>query len=115
LSKKLYSFIETKVFTRRLDELASIDVLVEIQNDLLKKPDRWPVIPGTGGARKGRVGDVKRGKGKSGSFRYIYLYLEHHGQIYLLFLFAKNEQGNLSPEQKKAVARSVEQIKETIR
>ena len=114
LSQKLYSFIETTVFTRSLDELASVDVLVEIQNDLLKKPDRWPIIPGTGGARKGRVGDVKRGRGKRGSFRYLYLYLEHEERIYLLFLFGKNEQDNLSPEQKKVVARLVEQIKEAI-
>jgi hypothetical protein len=38
---------------------------------LLADPERWPVIKGTGGARKGRVADPSDSRGKSGSFRYI--------------------------------------------
>ncbi|MEW6208514.1 MAG: type II toxin-antitoxin system RelE/ParE family toxin [Acidobacteriota bacterium] len=111
---KLYSFIETSVFTKRLEEIASLDVLIEIQNDLLRKPDRWPVIPETGGARKGRIADPRSRRGKRGSFRYLYLYLEHRGRIYLLFLFAKKDQGNLNREQKKSIAELVRQIKEAL-
>ncbi len=109
---KLYSFIETEVFRRQIDE--SLDLLTAIQDDLLKKPDRWPVIRGTGGVRKGRIADPESSRGKSGSFRYLYLYLEHRGRIYLLYLFAKKKQGNLSAEQKKIVAGLVRQIKEAI-
>jgi hypothetical protein len=54
----------------------------------------------------------KDSRGKSGSFRYIYLYLEHRGRIFLLLLFSKNEHGNLSPEQVKQVAAAVEKMKE---
>lgn len=39
------------------------------------------------------------------------LYLEYRGQIYLLFLFAKSDQENLSDEQKKRIARWVDSIK----
>jgi hypothetical protein len=69
-------------------------------------------VKGTGGARKGRVADPASDQGKSGSFRYLYLYLEHRGRIYLLFLFAKSAQADLSDEQKKEVAKLVAAIKE---
>jgi len=111
-SQKLYTFIELPVFMRQLETLASFETLYAIQSDLLEDPERWPVIKGTGGARKGRVADPKDSRGKSGSFRYIYLYLEHRGRIFLLLLFSKNEQANLSADQVKQVAVMVEKIKE---
>jgi hypothetical protein len=97
---------------RQLETLASFEAFYAIQSDLLEDPGRWPVIKGTGGARKGRVADPKDSRGKSGSFRYIYLYLEHRGRIFLLLLFSKNEQANLSADQVKQVAALVEKIKE---
>lgn len=111
-SSKLYTFIELPVFMRQLETLASFDTLYAIQSDLLEDPARWPVIKGTGGARKGRVADPQDARGKSGSFRYIYLYLEHRGRIFLLLLFSKNAQVNLSTEQVKQVAAAVAKIKE---
>jgi hypothetical protein len=43
------------------------------------------------------------------------LYLEQRGRIFLLLLFSKNEQANLSPKQVKQVAAMVERIKESNR
>jgi hypothetical protein len=60
---------------------------------------------------KGRVADAKAGRGKSGSFRFIYLYLTHAERIHLIFLFAKNEQSNLSPAQTKALGQIIDTIK----
>ena len=108
----LYSFVETLVFTKRLTELASFETLAAIQADLLENPERWPIVRGTHGARKGRVADPLSRRGKSGSFRYLYLFLEHRGRIYLLFLFGKSEQANLSPAQTKVIAGLVDEIKE---
>lgn len=110
-SSKLYTFIELPVFMRQFDALASLDTLCALQADLLENPERWPVVKGTGGARKGRVADPHDSRGKSGSFRYIYLYLEQRGRIFLLLFFSKNEQVNLSAEQTKQVAAAVEKIK----
>ena len=115
-SEKLYTFEETRRFTSDLAAFVSertLEMLYAIQNDLLSDPLRWPVVKGTSGARKGRVADPASNQGKSGSYRYLYLYLylEHRGRIYLLFLFAKNEQSNLSAEQTKLIARWVEEIK----
>lgn len=80
----LYTFVESLVFTKQLQELALIETLYAIQSDLLADPERWPVIPGTKGARKGRITDPISSHGKRGSFRYIYLYLKHRERIYLL-------------------------------
>lgn len=108
---KLYSFIETATFRRQLDRKASLDLLIEIQNDLLKDPLRGDLVSGTGGARKERIADPSESRGKRGSYRYLYLYLEHRGRIYLLHLYAKNEQSDLSPAQKKLIAEAIQIIK----
>ena len=107
-----FSFIETAVFTKQVDSKASLDVLYAIQDELLADPKRGDIVRGTGGVRKARVADPQRGRGKRGSFRYLYLYLEHRGHIYLLYLYGKGEQSDLSSEQKKTVARLAQMIKE---
>ena len=107
----LYDFAEMPAFAAQLDRHASLETLFAIQADLLTDPTRWPVVRGTGGARKGRVAIPDSGHGKSGGFRYLYLFLEHRGQIFLLYLFAKSEQANLTDEQKKRIAKWVEAIK----
>lgn len=107
-----YEFVETPVFSKRLAELTSLETLEAIQSDLIEDPERWPVVSGLHGARKGRVADPKSSRGKSGGFRYLYLYLHHAGHIHLLFLFAKNEQADLSPAQSKALGRVILKIKE---
>ena len=107
-----YSFIETAVFTRQIDSKASLAVLYEIQNDLLANPKRGDLVKGAGGARKARVAEPQSSRGKSSSYRYLYLYLEHRRRIYLLYFYGKNEQSDLSPEQKKIVAKLAQEIKE---
>jgi mRNA-degrading endonuclease RelE of RelBE toxin-antitoxin system len=97
-------FIQSRRFTARLDALAkgnADEVLLQIENDLLQNPERGPVITGTGGIRKARAADPSRGKGKSGGFRYMYYYIEQDDQILLLLIFSKDEQDNLTAEQKK--------------
>jgi hypothetical protein len=99
------------IFMRQIDRKASLDLLFQIEDELLKNPTRGALIPGANGVRKARVGDPGRGRGKRGGYRYIYLYLEHRGHIFLLFLYGKNEQGDLSPNQKRALAEVAESIK----
>jgi hypothetical protein len=109
-------FIELVPFTRRLQALAkedSDDVLMEIRSDLLANPKRGKVVEGTAGVRKARVANPARGKGKSGGFRYLYFYIEQDGQIYLLMIFSKEEQTDLTGEQRKSLAKAVRELKET--
>ena len=112
-----YTFVETPIFSKRLRELASpetletLETLEALQAELVENPERWPIVRSLHGARKGRVADTKSGRGKSGSFRYIYLYLTHAGRIHLIFLFAKSEQSDLSPAQTEALGKIIASIK----
>lgn len=94
-----FEFIESKVFSKQVREL-SVDVLARIQSDLVQNPERGAVVKGTHGVRKARVADPGSSRGKSGSYRYLYLYLEHAGRMHLLYLFSKGDQSDLSPQQK---------------
>jgi hypothetical protein len=53
-----------------------------------------------------------RGKGKSGGFRYMYYYIERDGQIFLLMVFNKNEQDNLTEKQKKTLSILIRELRE---
>lgn len=112
----MLEFIEFPVFTNRLLALAkdrADDVLLEIQSNLLENPERGPVIQGTAGVRKARVGDPTRGKGTRGGFRYMYYYIEQDGQIFLLTIFSKNEQADLTSVQKKTLRQAILGLRET--
>ena len=93
---KLYTFIEVDIFRKRLDKLTTLETLFTIQKDLIENPERGSVISGTNGLRKARVADKRGKRGKSGSFRYLYLFLKDQGVIYLILFFAKNEQESLT-------------------
>lgn len=107
-----FTFYETSIFSKRIDKLASIEVLYALQDDLIRNPQLGDVIQGTNGLRKARIADKKNNRGKSGSFRYIYLYLEKAEIIYLFMFYAKNEQDNLSAEEKKMLGVLANQYKE---
>ena len=108
-----FEFVESKVFYRRVRELPA-GLLSAIQADLIGNPERGDLVEGTGGARKARVADPAGGRGKSGSYRYLYLYLPHAGRIHLLYLYAKGEQADLSPAQKKVVREIIGLIKREV-
>lgn len=113
--ERLYSFFETPIFMRQIEQQASMRVLFAIEDDLLKNPKRGDVIQGTHGARKGRIGDPASRRGKRGSYRYIYAYLPSYHHIILLYLFAKNDSADLSAQVKKQLAQLMSQIKEAIK
>lgn len=107
-------FIESQAFTRRLHQLAGAsadEVLRQIQEDLLKDPEKGDVAEGLGGIRKARAVNPTRGKGKRGGYRYMHLYLKHRDHIHLLFLLDKNEQEDLTTEQRRRVRSMVAELK----
>ncbi|MGI8543865.1 MAG: type II toxin-antitoxin system RelE/ParE family toxin [Aridibacter sp.] len=108
--EQLFTFIETKVFTKQLDKI-DFELLFVIQNDLITKPKRGDLIAGTNGVRKARVADKKSKRGKSGSYRYMYLYLENNGIIYLLVIFPKSKKANLDKSERNEIAQIARQIK----
>lgn len=57
------------------------------------------------------MADPRSSRGKSGSYRYLYLYLEHAGRIHLLYLFSKGDQADFSPDQTRIVSALSRQIR----
>ena len=107
-------FIESQIFTRRLHRLAGAsadEVLRQIQEDVLKNPEKGDVAEGLGGIRKARSANPARGKGKRGGYRYMHLYLKHRDHIHLLFLPDKDEQEDLTTEQRKNLRLLVAELK----
>src|SRR5947207_12555350 len=110
---ELLTFIETNVFTRRIGALGLEESLRGLQHELLDNPEAGDVEPGTAGLRKVRLGDPTRGKGKRGGARVHYLWLPHRGQIYLMFVYGKNEASTLTADQKRNCEKSSQKSKAT--
>lgn len=70
---------------------------------MMKQPDAGDVIEGTGGLRKLRHGDQRRGKGKRGGLRVIYYWWDGRAQFWLFTLYDKDELADLSAKDKKAL------------
>ncbi len=98
--------IETSIFTRRIKELMSDDEYKLLQESLVNRPDLGAVIQGTGGLRKVRW--KLDGRGKSGGVRAIYYWMTEDEQLYMLYVYPKSEQEDLTPEQKKTLKTIVE-------
>jgi len=90
----MISFVETKLFTRLVQEYLSDDEYLKLQQALLADPEAGAVIPGSGGVRKLRWGVA--GRGKRGGIRVIYFLRSRQGQIWMLTLYAKNVTENIS-------------------
>ncbi len=101
-------FFETSVFTHRVTTLLSDDEYAALQQVLVENPKAGDLIPGSGGLRKLRWG--LEGRGKRGGARVIYYYVFSREQFYMLLIYGKNEQDDLSAEQLRALKRAVEAI-----
>ena len=104
------TFIEVPLFTKRWKEIGLNDAdLLNLQIMLLKNPQSGPVMEGTGGIRKVRF--PLENKGKSGSVRVCYTDFEEYEVTYLITAFTKNEQENLSAEEKTVLKKLVKVLK----
>lgn len=65
-------------------------------------------MPGTGGFRKMRWADARRGKGRRGGLRIIYYYFQSAQQIWLMTVYDKNEASDLTAGEKKELKAAVE-------
>jgi len=101
-------YYRARASTRMTDEEQAAAVLM-IGSD----PECGALIPGGGGIRKLRF--AIGGRGKSGGVRIIYYYHDRGNPIYLLTVFAKNEQANLPKSEINGLAKLVKQLIETYR
>ena len=97
------TFIELSSFLARRPDYLTDDEFREFQNVLMNSPKAGNVIAGTGGLRKIRIADPRRGKGKRGGLRTIYYWQDDEATFWLFMIYDKNEMEDLSKDEKKAL------------
>ncbi len=100
-------FIETLLFSKAARGLLNEEEIAQLQMTLMFYPAMGAFIPGSGGLRKLRWLGV--GKGKRGGLRIIYYWVSQDHQIYLLYVYKKNQQEDLTAEQIEYLRRLLEE------
>lgn len=104
-------FIESREFTEWVSHFLPDLAYSQLQQELMDNPEKGTVIPGCGGLRKVRTADPKRGKGKRSGARVIYLHIPEAKWFYLLDIYDKDEQDDLSPAQKRELSKLAAALK----
>ena len=104
---------ETPTFTRQADKVFTEDEKRELIDYLAEHPLAGDDIPGTGGVRKLRFG--ASGRGKRGGVRVIYFFGGRGMPIYALLAYSKSAKTDLSPGERRMVAKLVDTIKFQVR
>ena len=82
---------------------------------MMEDPEAGDVMPGCGGLRKLRVGDRKRGKGKRGGARIIYLHIPSAQRFYMIDIYGKDDKDDLTTDEKRTVRALAESLKKSVR
>lgn len=91
----MHTVIETPAYLASAkDENVTEEERSQIVSFLASNPGAGDIMAGTGGARKVRFGG--RGKGKSGGYRIITFYADEDVPVFLLDIYSKDTQANLS-------------------
>lgn len=105
-SPMLCTVAEMPEYMRRASELLNDAERKAVIDHLAAHPNDGVLLTGTGGIRKLRWG--RGSQGKSGGVRVIYYHHDGRLPVYLLTLFGKNEQPNLSKSQRNELAKLVD-------
>ena len=94
-------FVELPAFERNRHRYLDDEAFRELQTALMVDPEAGDVIEGTGGLRKLRFSDKRRGKGKRGGLRIVYYWWDQGLQYWLFTLYDKDEASDLTASQRK--------------
>ena len=95
----MMTIIEFPTFSSQVGNIIKTSERDELIDFLAKRLDAGEEIPGMGGIRKLRWGGM--GKGKRGGLRVIYYFCNETAPVFLLTIYSKAVQEDLSSEQKK--------------
>ena len=105
-------FTELPQFMRWRDDSLADEDFYQLQNELMEDPRRGDLMRGCGGFRKVRIGDRKRGKGKSGGARAIYLYVPEVDRVVFAFGYSKEMQEDLTSAQREILRNQAADLKQ---
>ena len=100
-------FIETPIFTEDVERELSAEEYRQLQIALLLRPTQGALMKGSGGLRKVRWG--RPGMGKRGGLRTIYFWEARFETFYMLMVYRKNNQEELTPKQVATLQRLVKE------
>ena|SRR3990167_4177129 len=108
------NIILTRKFEKELNKLIKSNKLLmqdykEFKEEISKFPEKGDIIPNTSGVRKIRIKSAS--SGKSGGFRICYYYLTKDKELFLILIYPKNIQEDLTPEQTKLLKKAANEIK----
>lgn len=96
-------FVELPAFERQRTSYFDDEGFNGLQKFLMANPDAGDLIQETGGLRKLRFADPRRGKGKRGVLRIIYYWWDTGLQFWLFTVYGKDEMGDLTPQQRRTL------------
>ena len=103
----MVKFIETPIFTEDIERELSLEGYRHLQLALLLRPTQGDLIRGSGGLRKLRW--HRPGMGKRGGLRAVYFWDAVSETFYMLTLYRKNAQEDLTPGQRAILRRLVKE------
>lgn len=100
-------FVELPPFVRYRADYLDDDAFRRLQQLLMLNPEAGALIPGTGGLRKLRFADERRGKGKRGGLRVIYYWWDAGLQFWLFTIYDKDEMSDLTKAQREVLKQMI--------
>lgn len=107
---KMITIVEFTPFLSQVGVCISSMERDELIDFLAREPNAGEEITGTGGVRKLRW--AGKGKGKRGGLRVIYYFYNESAPVFLLTVYGKGVQEDLTPDQKKRMTLLAKALKE---
>jgi len=102
----VFTFIETRLFSRLVRDYLSDEDYSKLQSELIKNPEAGAVVCGSGGVRKIRW--AATGRGKRGGYRVIYYVRRPESVIWMLTIYPKNETDSIPGHVLKKIREEIE-------
>ena len=102
----MFTFIETRLFSRLVRNYLSEDDYCKLQSELIENPEAGAVVCGSGGVRKLRW--AATGRGKRGGYRVIYFVRRPESIIWMLTIYPKNETDSIPGHVLKKIREEIE-------
>jgi len=109
--KPVQTVVETPTYLAVANKLFSEEERSDIVALVAADPECGDLVRGTGGFRKVRV--ARKGMGKSGGARVVYIWRNETFPVFLITVFPKNEKENLSMAERNALKKRADSIFET--